>query len=102
MEGYARFGTLFATFPELTSFRKFAQLNLELLLYKEAELNWLETELESLRRKECDDPGTSGPWRDMIEAHPDSFAGQKHAKVLEIDGKMRTYSKCISSAAQPS
>jgi len=91
MEGYAKLARLFSHFPEIICFRKFSQLNLELLLYKQAEISHVELKIKNLRKSEP--VGCARSWHKTQEAGVDDTAGQKRELFGELDGLMCAYRK---------
>ncbi len=94
MTGYERLSRLIGTYPELAIYRKFSTLCTKLILYKQAELQHLENELNIISEMDARDPGKSGymvSWEALNEASAIDGDDLQRRKVLEIDEKMDKY-----------
>lgn len=74
--GYEQLSFFMSKYPELTLLRRFRKLSIECLLYKQAEITWLEHELSRSRQRQSGS-GTLVPesWQ--------SFANGSSEKELE-------------------
>jgi hypothetical protein len=95
MEGYAKVAALMGTHPEFAMLRRFRTLNLQNLLYLQAEITHLEAEL--VRRAEEDVMSGNRPdhphdWWSLSQGEEFGDARQWET-VLEIREKLERYSK---------
>lgn len=95
MEGYPRLGALMGAKPELAIFRRYSKLNMQSLLYMQAEINELETELQEIAFEDhrSGDPEMqkySREWRRLAGA----VGGRslQWNKWLELRAKLHEYS----------
>jgi hypothetical protein len=94
MEGYAKVAGLMGTYPEYSILRRFRALNMQNLLYLQAEITHLEAELRRLAQQDV----TSGNKPDHVHdwwtlAHDDELGDAKQWElVLEIREKLEKYS----------
>ncbi|KAF7507455.1 hypothetical protein GJ744_010386 [Endocarpon pusillum] len=103
MTGYERLSRLIGTYPELAIYRKFSTLCTRLLLYKQAELQHLENELNIISQIDARDPRKSVytvSWEALNEASPTDGDDLQRQKVLEIDEKMDKYYSALLKAYQ--
>jgi hypothetical protein len=63
-EGYDRFATFLSRYPQFAIFSHFGALSMKCLLYKQAEILHLETELEYLSNLATSDPDGARPRRE--------------------------------------
>ena len=97
MEGYDRLALLISRYPELGSLRKFGQLTLKCLLYRQAEITWLEHELDYLSKSnsESNEPEKNRlgkSWYDLARGDDgDDEIAYQRAKVEELQTKIHTY-----------
>jgi hypothetical protein len=99
MDGYTKVARLMGNHNEMAAFRGFQALNFQNLLYQQAELIELETELQALALA---DKSSDHPSRTLYEKHwrlLSRSAGdgnnEQWQKVLQIRAKLREY--CESS-----
>jgi hypothetical protein len=93
-EGYAKIATLMSQHGELAIFRKFSQLNLQSLLYLQAELTHLEADLERVAVRDHADPDRAiyaKHWWSLAQSEEDEEKDQWD-KVLQIREKLKEYS----------
>lgn len=107
MEGYAKIARLMSDDTGLAIFRRFGELNMQHLLYLQAELAELENELDELSRLEYSQ--THDPFRHSFarswcalksSSEEEGAAGQQWEQVLEIQRKMRKYCTSVSIILQ--
>ena len=94
MTGYERLSRLIGTYPELAIYRKFSTLCTRLLLYKQAELQHLENELNIISQVDARDPRKSVyavSWEALNGDSEISGDNLQRQKVMEIDEKMDKY-----------
>lgn len=98
MNGYERLSRLIGTYPELAIYRKFSALCAKLLLYKQAELQHLENELNIISQidsRDSEKRAYAVSWEAMDKASEEGGCNLQKQKVLEIDEKMDKYcQKC--------
>jgi hypothetical protein len=101
MEGYSAIAQIMGNHDELAIVRRFRELNVQDLLYSQAEVIHLEAELAELREMDKIQPDRaiySRDWWSLAHSEEDRNKEQ-WAKVLEIRHKLREYSAC--SYSQP-
>lgn len=102
MTGYERLSRLIGTYPELGCYRRFSTLCTKLLLYKQAELQHLENELNIISHLDACDSRKSVytvSWKALNEASATDGDDLQKQKVLEINEKMDKY--CQTSTVIP-
>jgi hypothetical protein len=93
-EGYAKIASLMSQHGELAIFRRFSQLNLQSLLYLQAELTHLEADLKRFAERDHADPDRADYakyWWFMAQSKDDEEKDQWD-KVLQIREKLKEYS----------
>ena len=101
MEGYARLAQLMGRQDEYAIFRRFSSLNKQNLLYLQAEITYLEQELESLAKRDASYPHRqyfSKDWWSLSQSEDEEDLEQWH-KIFEIREKLNEYSWSISMAS---
>lgn len=93
MEGYAKIAQLMGRHDEFAMLRRFGALNMQNLLYMQAELTYLEEDLKNLA---CHDPQDvdkffARDWWSLSQSENDEELTQWQ-KFLEIRGKLKEYS----------
>jgi|SRR5450432_1275086 hypothetical protein len=94
MEGYAKIASLMSHHRELAIFRRFGTLNLQNLLYLQAELTHLEEDLEELVEKDQTELSRlfyTKHWYSLAHSEDDEEKEQWD-KVLQIREKLKEYS----------
>jgi hypothetical protein len=95
--GYPRLSTFMAHEPGAAIARRFASLNLRILLYKQAELVCLEHELDELEQKYSDHKNLHYSVRELIHAEPGSVGRDIWDKIQRLDIALERYSMLHSS-----
>jgi hypothetical protein len=94
MEGYAKVASLMGTYPEFSILRRFRALNMQNLLYLQAEMTHLEAELHRLVQEDIATgkvPDHAHDWWTL--AHDEELGDAEHWRlVLEIREKLEKYS----------
>ena len=93
-EGYAKISRLMSQHGELAIFRRFSQLNLQSLLYLQAELTHLEADLRRVAVRDHADPNRAiyaQHWWYLAQSEEDEEKDQWD-KVLQIREKLKEYS----------
>lgn len=98
MEGYAKIADLMSHDTGLAIFRRFGALNMQQLLYLQAELVQLEAELRE--QSEFDHQHQNDPfkhsfarsWIALKDSADEEETGHQWKKICEIQGKLQKYS----------
>jgi hypothetical protein len=91
--GYPRLSTFMAHEPGAAIARRFASLNLRILLYKQAEIVCLEHELDELEQKYSDHKYLHYSVRQFMNAEPGSVASEIWDRIQKLDIALERYSK---------
>ncbi|KAF2113181.1 hypothetical protein BDV96DRAFT_119260 [Lophiotrema nucula] len=97
MEGYGKVAALMSTYPEFAILRSFRALNMQNLLYLQAEITHLEAEL---RQQAAEDiasgkrPDHAYDWWSLTQGHEESDAKQ-WSIMLEIREKLEKYNEAL-------
>lgn len=97
LDGYLKLSAFQSSFPESAIFRKFGALNLQNLLYLQAELSRLEVELREIAKEDADlgDPQRlrfNKDWLELSQASEEAGNHIQWLKVLEIRETLDVYS----------
>jgi hypothetical protein len=97
MEGYAKVAELMSRHSELAIFRQFRTLNLQMLLYQQAELTHLETELRTLVDLDIQSGRSIDHHQDWWTlAHDDNANARRHWEMAQqIQRKLEKYSTVL-------
>lgn len=97
MEGYQRLAALMGSLDEFAIFRRFRSLNMQNILYLQAEIMHLEEELLELSKRDVIHPSRTYHHKDWWSlANGEEAADQDQwKKVLEIREKLKVYSKLV-------
>jgi hypothetical protein len=98
VEGYAKVAHFMGTHDEFAIFRRFKELNIQNLLYLQAEITHLETELSEIASKDkqhWDRRNHAHDWWSLSQGECDDDTEQ-WATVLEIREKLDKYSTWTS------
>jgi hypothetical protein len=90
--GYPRLSTFMAHEPGAAIVRRFASLNLRILLYKQAEIVCLEHELDELEQKYSHHKHIHYSVREFMNAEPGSVASDIWDKIQRLDIALERYS----------
>jgi hypothetical protein len=99
MTGYERLSRLIGTYPELAIYRKFSTLCAKRLLYKQAELQHLENELNIISQFDARDSKKAThtvSWEAINQASEERGDDRQKQKILEIDEKMDKYCRACA------
>ena len=105
VESYTGLASFMGRYPEMRILRRFGRLNMQNLLYLQAELVQLGTELQEMEGGE-EEPGNphqqfyAQDWR-MLSNHFLVGDNDQYKKVLEIRKKLREYSEYIWRRREP-
>ncbi|KAL9080457.1 MAG: hypothetical protein Q9157_000771 [Trypethelium eluteriae] len=97
MEGYAKIAQLMGAYPEFAIFRRFRTLNMQNLLYLQAELMHLETELAIIAsddNKHASRQAYPHDWWSMAHGQGESDNKQREV-VLKIQEKLEKYNDAL-------
>ena len=100
MEGYAKLARLMASQDEFAILRSFRNLNMQNLLYLQAELTHLETELKELVERDAahmDRQFHAKDWWSLSQGDEEEDTEQ-WTKFLEIRDKLEKYSKILHTS----
>jgi hypothetical protein len=100
MEGYAKVAQLMSTHPEFAILRRFQALNMQNLLYMQAEVTHLEAELRSQAEEDTQSgqkPDHAHDWWSLSQEQDVSSTRQWDI-VLELREKLEKYSTSLSSS----
>ena len=98
-EGYAKIALAMSHHGELAIFRRFGKLNLQNLLYLQAELTHLERDLGELVERDSLDPNRgfyTKDWWSLAESSDEEEGQEQWDKVLQIREKLKEYSKATT------
>lgn len=101
MEGYVKLAELMACATELGIFRRFGTLNVQNLLYLQAELTHLESELRTLEKADRDSGGPfksvyCHDWWHLSQVETEETNSQWQ-KFLELRSKLKEYSEFFTT-----
>ena len=94
MEGYAKVAQLMSRHEDFAILRRFRALNMQNLLYMQAEITFLEEELATLVNRDAADPEKKyygRDWWSLSQSDEDVDKAQWH-KFFEIRAKLKEYS----------
>jgi len=97
MEGYAKVAQLMGTHPEFAIFRRFRDLNMQDMLYLQAEITHLEEDLRRIASKDVEHGNRKNhpyDWWSMSHGQGEGDTKQWE-KVLEIREKLEKYSTLL-------
>jgi hypothetical protein len=97
MEGYVKVAALMSRYPELAIVRRFGDLNMQNLLYLQAELTHLELEYKELVSENRQFPEKADYAKDWLalSQSPDGDNTDEWELFLKIRAKLKEYSKSI-------
>lgn len=101
-QGHSKVAEFMSHHTELAIFRRFSKLNLQNLLYLQAELTHLESDLADLAVRDRADPNRvsyCSDWWFLAQSDEDYDDKGQWDKVLQIRDKLKEYSKTISCNA---
>lgn len=95
MEGYAKVAQLMGTHPEFAIFRRFRELNMQDMLYLQAEITYLEADLRKVAREDVQHGNRENhPYDWWSMAHGQGEGDTKQWGIVrEIREKLEKYSK---------
>ncbi len=96
MEGYAKVAQLMGSQEEFAILRRFRALNMQKLLYQQAEIIHLEAEVNELAKRDAEHGEReihAKDWRSSSQGGTEEDLEQWH-KFLEINEKLEHYSTC--------
>ena len=98
MAGYARLASLMGTYPEVAIFRRFGALNVQNLLYLQAEITILENELRRTENADLEsadqDRAIYGrDWQTLSDSIDGSGDGSQWRTFLKNRERLKEYSE---------
>lgn len=94
MKGYEQLGLLTAEFPELLILRRFDRLASRILLRMQAEILYLEQELDVfMEEDEKSDADVTRYWGKVRESASEGNPPTHLEKLTEVEEKLKTYRK---------
>ena len=94
MKGYDKFSFLLSKYPELALLRRFGRLSTKCLLYRQAELTWLEDDIDFLARKSQSshsEKSASTSWDYLMHGENDQQSTFYRTKVEQLHEKLQAY-----------
>ncbi len=106
LDGYPKLAVFQTSFPETAIFRKFGALNLQNLLYLQAQLSRLEVELREIAKEdlESEDPQRlqfNKDWWELSQASEEAGNNIQWLKILEIRETLGVYSTSLPPWSMP-
>jgi hypothetical protein len=97
MEGYAQLAQRMTNHPDLGILRRFGALNVQNLLYLQAELTVLESKLRKVEEQNAASPDEQTQWcaydwRSLIKHRAEDDDQSQWLVFLEVRSKLREYS----------
>jgi len=102
MEGHAKVAQLMSQHPELAIARRFGHLNMQNLLYLQAELVHLEAEYKKIAEDDHRNPGRldfAKDWLSLSQSDDEADLEQWE-KLLEIRPKLKEYNDCFAQVVR--
>ena len=90
MEGYAKLASLMGAYPEVAILRRFGALNVQNLLYLQAELVALESDLKQFAAEGEDQANRARDWYTLSQSR--QAAGEEWQTMKKIRKKLKEYS----------
>ncbi|KAI9876633.1 MAG: hypothetical protein M1830_006055 [Pleopsidium flavum] len=100
LEGYPKLSAFLSSFPETALFRKFGALNIQNLLYLQAELSELEVELREIAKEDSQSGDServlfNKDWWELSQASEKAGNNLQWIKVLETREKLKVYNNAL-------
>lgn len=95
MDGYARVAHLMSKYEEFAILKRFKALNYQNLLYRQAEITYLQEDLEKLAERDATDPARqfyTKDWWALAHTESKKEGGEQWRKVQQIRKKLDDYS----------
>ncbi|KAI0968840.1 hypothetical protein F4678DRAFT_464028 [Xylaria arbuscula] len=104
-QGYPKIASFMADHPEDATFRRFASLNLQNILYLQAEITGLEKDLRKLEAdsdasNDCDRRHFSFDWYTLAHTHDEPTSGQQWEKWMQLRRVLREYNDAVFQYCQ--
>ncbi|KAI0556222.1 hypothetical protein F4679DRAFT_24274 [Xylaria curta] len=104
-QGYAKIASFMADHPEDATFRRFANLNLQNILYLQAEIIGLEKDLRKLEAdsdasNDSDRRNFSLDWYTLAHTHDQPASGQQWEKWMQLRRVLREYNDAVFQYCQ--
>jgi hypothetical protein len=101
MDGYVKVASLMCKYEEFAILKRFKTLNYQNLLYRQAEITYLQEDLEKLAERDATDPSRqfyTKDWWALAHTPPKKEGGEQWRKVQQIREKLDEYSKWHGSS----
>lgn len=98
MEGYAQVGRLMARYEEFGILKRFKALNYQDLLYRQAEITYLQEDLEKLAQRDATEPARqfyTKDWWALAHTEAKQEGGEQWRKVQQLRKKLSDYSTAL-------
>lgn len=95
MDGYAKVAHLMAKYEEFAILKRFKALSYQSLLYRQAEITYLQEDLEKLAERDVTDPARqyhTKDWWALAHTETGQEGGEQWHKVQQIRKKLDDYS----------
>lgn len=95
MDGYPRVAHLMSKYEEFAILKRFKALNYQNLLYRQAEITYLQEDLEKLAERDATDPARqfyTKDWWALAHTESKKEGGDQWRKVQQIRKKLDDYS----------
>lgn len=95
MDGYPRVAHLMSKYEEFAILKRFKALNYQDLLYRQAEITYLQEDLEKLAERDATDPARqfyTKDWWALAHTESKKAGGEQWRKVQQIRKKLDDYS----------
>lgn len=104
MDGYAKVARLMCKYEEFAILKRFKTLNYQNLLYRQAEITYLQEDLEKLTERDATDPARqfyAKDWWVLAHTATKQEGGEQWRKVQQIRKKLDEYSKWFAKCTYP-
>ncbi|KAI3395173.1 hypothetical protein diail_1725, partial [Diaporthe ilicicola] len=102
MDGYAKVARLMAKYEEFAILKRFKALNYQNLLYRQAEITYLQEDLEKLAERDAVDPARqyyNKDWWTLAHTETKQEGGEQWRKVQQLRKKLDDYNDQLSKLA---
>ena len=101
---YHKLSEFMGAWPTMSIFRRFGTLNVQNILFLQAELAYLEDQLSQIRQdeptsnglSEKSEPNALQSWHSLSQQDEDGMHSEQYEKVLEIRAKLKEYSRLLT------
>lgn len=102
MDGYAKVAHLMSKYEEFAILKQFKALNYQNLLYRQAEITYLQEDLEKLAERDATDPARqfyNKDWWALAHTETKKEGGEQWRKVQQIRKKLDDYSTTYDNSS---